>query len=150
METLIDWDELETSLAETGNTKKMWISIFSLLGIMSISIFTTTVDFDSTKFIEGVFGSGWSFDYNNFFVLMLSISSAVVVLGLKIQAGMSKVVAKNKIINRKNEILKALTDEDKRKSIEIAILKRQLNDKCETLDANSDALNAVDELIKES
>lgn len=142
METLIDWDELESTLAETGNTKKMWISIFSLIGIMSISIVNSTLSFDSRDF-TGVFPTGWKFDYNNFLVLLISISSAVIVLGLKIQAGMSKVIAKNKIINRKNEMLKALVESDKQKDTEIAILKARLDDKCATLEANKEALESI-------
>jgi len=140
MESIIDWDELETDLSEKKNTKKMWISIFSLIAIMAITNLTTTLNFDSSEF-TGVFGEGWSWDYNNFFVLMLSITSTSIILGLKIQAGLSKVVAKNKILNKKNQLIKKMNSVIKERDDVINELKRVIDDKCATEYANKQAID---------
>lgn len=144
MENIIDWDEFEAELANNkkAGTHKMWMSIWAIVGILSITFFGFTLKFDSLDF-TGEFGTGWTFDYNTFLQLLLGSISTTVVTGLKIQAGLSKVIARQRILAEKDKIIQELTDKIQSKNTEIAVLKRDLDDSCTTHSANSAALDKV-------
>jgi len=107
MENIIDWDEFEEDLTQKAGTKKMWVSIFAIVGILAITYFAAQMRFNGSEF-DGTFGSGWNFDYNMFFGLMLGSVSTVVITGLKIQAGLSKVISRQRIIAEKDKTLAEL------------------------------------------
>ena len=139
MENIVDYDELATNLSQNNGTKKMWVSILSLVGIIAVTYLTGTVHYDSTRF-TGVFGTGWTFDYNNYLFMLLGSIASVVVLGLKIQGGLQKVVQKQAIIATKDKEIGDLVKLINEKDTEIAIVKTQLDDATKTLEANQRAL----------
>lgn len=139
MESIIDWDEFEEDLTQKAGTKKMWYSIAAIVGILAITFFASQMRFDSREY-DGTFGSGWTFDYNTFFLLMLGSVTTVVVTGLKIQAGLSKVISRQKILAAKDKTIDDLNKKIVEKNAELVVLKRQLDDKCITFNANAAAL----------
>jgi len=140
MENIVDWNELEGELTSQAGTKKMWMSILSLVGILALTFLTMTVQYNSMAF-DGTIGSGWTFDYNNYLSLLLGSVVSIIILGLKIQSGLTKVVAKQKIIASKDVLIERLNTAIKNKDVEIATLKQQLDDACSTLAANQIALD---------
>jgi len=142
MENIVDWSELEQELTTQAGTKKMWYSILALVGILALAFLTTTVHYDSTQF-TGTFGTGWKFDYNNYLSLMLGSVVSIIILGLKIQAGLKSVISKQRIIAAKDVMITKLNNAITEKDGEIAILKRQLDDACSTQAANQVALDKV-------
>jgi hypothetical protein len=125
----------------TQKTSLGWAG--AVVGIVALSLFTTTVHYDSTLF-NGKFGSGWSWDYNNLLAMLIGTVSSIIILGLKIQAGLAKVIQKQKIIATKDKKIKELGDAIAKRDTEIEVLKRVLDDRSATYSANAAALKNLE------
>lgn len=156
MENIVDWDELEEEMTERAtnpnykppkiNSKLLWKTILIFVLILAIGYFCNTVRYTGTGDPRSWIPpwsnqpTGWNWDYNTFLLLLLGSVPALVVVGLKIEAGQSRALQKRKLLDKVTNQISQVNEQLELKVMEVTMLKRMLDDACITYDANLKAL----------
>jgi len=138
MELMVDWDDLEDQLKTIPDPNKktfwneeLWKAIGMLVLIFALTFLPSVIYYTGGG--SGFLDTGWNFNYNIYLQLLLSSLMPILVVGLKVEASQKKYFQKLKITKMFNEAIKT-------KDNQIAVLKKELNDKCTTIEANTLAL----------
>lgn len=145
---LIDYEQIEEDLSKlddpnehTWYNERVWRTIALIAAIFVIQYASTTIYYTN---------SGWTWDFNLFASLCLGSIPSLVVIGLRVEMGVRRYIAKRRIVNGLNDKIEQLQREISQKNAEIDVLKAQLNDRCETYWANQAANAKISEEINDN